>query len=295
MLKNPKDLSLILLAALNVALMTGAAAVTPWAAAHLHPAVVTLLAAILGVAILFLYLTNYQCVSHYHIHRPYFRAKVLNDLFSIFNSLALGVPQSLYHVHHIYHHKGNNDRRDPVTGTTVDFASSYRHSKDPNVEEGFISFSLKGPIRAEIVPLVREGIRQGRTLQIVLEFLAMGLFWLALALLSWKNFALFYLPLWFFGQVLNYAENWLEHFGASHLSPLDNSASCYNAFYNWIWFNNGYHQEHHYRPGVHWSELPSVRSLMLDDSKRRIVPYCHLFNLPWIQRRMAAARQQAAT
>jgi fatty acid desaturase len=297
MLKHPKDAYLILLAALNVALITAMAAITPWALGHLHPVSVVLLAAVSGLAILFLYLTNYQCVSHYHIHIPYFRSRALNDVFSIFNSLALGVPQTLYHVHHLYHHKGNNDRRDPATGTTIDFASSYRYSKDPDVEEGFVSFSLKGPIRAEILPLVREGIRLRRTTQIALEFVALGLFWLLLAWLSWRNFAFFYLPLWFLGQVLNYAENYLEHSGASHLSRLDNSVSCYNRFYNWIWFNNGYHQEHHYRPGVHWSQLPKVRSLMLEDSKRRIVPYCHVFNLPWIQRRKAAAaaREHATT
>jgi fatty acid desaturase len=290
MLKNPLDGWLVLLAVLNVALMTGAAALTPWALAHLPAALTALLAALAALTILFLYLTNYQCISHYHIHRPYFRSGVLNDVFSLFNSLALGVPQTLYHVHHIAHHRGNNDRRDPATGTTIDYASSYRYSKAPDVEEGFVSFSLKGPLRSEILPLYREGVRRGWRTQIHLEFVALGVFWLLLAWLSWKNFAFYYLPLWAFGQVLNYAENWLEHHGATHLSPLDNSASCYNPLYNWLWFNNGYHQEHHYRPGVHWSQLPEVRTLMLDESRRRVVPYCHVFNHPWLYQRFVAGR-----
>jgi len=30
--------------------------------------------------------------------------------------------------------------------------------------------------------------------------------------------------------------------------------SSYNQFYNWLWFGNGYHAEHHYRPRLHWTQ-----------------------------------------
>lgn len=32
--------------------------------------------------------------------------------------------------------------------------------------------------------------------------------------------------------------------------------SSYHKVYNWLWFNNGYHAEHHFRPKMHWSEMP---------------------------------------
>ncbi|MEI6873402.1 MAG: fatty acid desaturase [Verrucomicrobiota bacterium] len=283
MLKNRKDFPLILLALLNVVLIVGSAAITPWAMnAPLYLSIP--LGSLVAVGILFIYLTNYQCISHYHIHTPYFKGRRANDLFSLVNTWSLGVPQTMYHVHHLFHHKGNNDRRNPVTNTTVDFASSYRFSKDPNMEEEFWSFTLKSVFRSEITPLYKEGIRQRRTFQIHLEFIALFAMWALLIFLSWQNFVFFYLPLWFIGQVLNYAENYLEHHGATHTNRLDDSVSCYSPFYNWIWFNNGYHQEHHYKARVHWSELPKVKSLMLDESQRRVVPHCHLWNLPWIQK-----------
>jgi fatty acid desaturase len=284
MLRNSKDAYLILLAALNIALITFVTKETNWVLTHLSAVGAGAFFGSSALAILFLYLTNYQCISHYHIHKPFFHSAAGNQVFCLFNTLALGVPQTLYRVHHQFHHKGNNDRRDPLTNSTVDFASSYRFSEDPNIEEGFWAFTLKSVFRAEITPLVVEGVRQGNKGLIIAEFIALGAFWALLIFLSWKSFVFFYLPLWFLGQVLNYAENYVEHHGVSHLTNLDNSVSCYNRFYNWIWFNNGYHQEHHYRPSVHWSELPTVKSLMLDDSKRRIVRFCHLANLPIFSR-----------
>ena len=34
-----------------------------------------------------------------------------------------------------------------------------------------------------------------------------------------------------------------------------NSASSYNWLYNLLLFNNGYHQEHHWDPKVHWTQM----------------------------------------
>ncbi len=48
-----------------------------------------------------------------------------------------------------------------------------------------------------------------------------------------------------------------EHAGAPVAS--DAGVSCYNALYNRLWLNDGYHAEHHRWPGRHWSELPEQR------------------------------------
>ena len=293
MLKNRKDFPLILLALLNIVLIVGSAFLTDWALRA--PLIVSVpLGGVVGAGILFIYLTNYQCISHYHIHTPYFKGRLANDWFSLVNSLSLGVPQTMYHIHHLFHHKGNNDRRNPETNSTVDFASSYRFSKDPNVEEEFWSFTLKSVFRSEITPLYKEGVRQRRRGQIHREFVVLFVMWGLLVAVSWKNFVFFYLPLWLIGQVLNYAENYLEHHGATHTSRLDDSVSCYSPFYNWIWFNNGYHQEHHYKARVHWSQLPEVKPLMLDESQRRTVEHCHLWNLPWVGKDSRAGAEQGA-
>lgn len=29
----------------------------------------------------------------------------------------------------------------------------------------------------------------------------------------------------------------------------------YGRLYNWLWLNNGYHAEHHFRPRLHWTQM----------------------------------------
>jgi hypothetical protein len=34
--------------------------------------------------------------------------------------------------------------------------------------------------------------------------------------------------------------------------------SSYDKLYNWLWFFNGFHAEHHFRPKVHWTRMQIV-------------------------------------
>jgi fatty acid desaturase len=194
----------------------------------------------LGAFLIWLNCTNYQCVAHNLIHTPFFRSAHLNRAFSIFNSLALGVPQTLYRVHHLNHHRYNN--------WTGDRSSIYRFSRNAESAESILAYSFLGPIRTEFGFLF-EGARQ------------------------------FGASLWYLGQVAAFAENYLEHYGADPRRFEANSVSSYGRFYNWIWFNNGYHQEHHYRPQLHWTKLPALRAAILPESERRTVPWDHAFGI----------------
>jgi hypothetical protein len=42
-----------------------------------------------------------------------------------------------------------------------------------------------------------------------------------------------------------------------HFEHARGTTSHYGWLYNWCFFNDGYHAEHHLRPGAHWSRLPS--------------------------------------
>lgn len=70
------------------------------------------------------------------------------------------------------------------------------------------------------------------------------------------------LPDMFFGSVL---PGWLLGLGLCLLQGrgehLDGAPaiSHYGRLYNWWWFNDGYHAEHHWRPGTHWTKLPALR------------------------------------
>jgi fatty acid desaturase len=65
----------------------------------------------------------------------------------------------------------------------------------------------------------------------------------------------------------SYAEGYLEHYGAQPGNPFANSVSSYHRMYNWLWFNNGYHAEHHYRPRMHWTKMREFHEQIIDQQK----------------------------
>src|SRR6185436_357987 len=58
-----------------------------------------------------------------------------------------------------------------------------------------------------------------------------------------------YAPGYLLGLGLCFLQGHFEHAGGT--------TSHYGRIYNWLFFNDGYHVEHHRRPGVHWTELPA--------------------------------------
>jgi fatty acid desaturase len=79
-----------------------------------------------------------------------------------------------------------------------------------------------------------------------------------MAVVNWRYFVFFYLPSYYLGWVISYAEGYLEHYGCQPGNPFANSVSSYNRLYNLLWFNNGYHQEHHWDPKVHWTRMKDL-------------------------------------
>jgi fatty acid desaturase len=232
----------------------------------------------IGILSVLLMCTNFVCVAHNHMHNPFFSDKRLNTLFGVFNSLLIGNPSSLYRVHHLNHHRHNNDAFDPRTGSTKDIASTWRYGRPPE-EEGIMKYALFACFRNDLSFLFRE-VRSRRLLaKVALESLALLAMVLVFATLNPLGLVVFYLPVWFLGNVGVYAENYTAHHGAIPGDRMKDSVSCYGKLYNLIWFNNGYHQEHHYRPQVHWTRLAEVKPLLPPESERRVVRGAHWFNV----------------
>jgi fatty acid desaturase len=210
------------------------------------------------VVVAFAYCWNLQCISHNFIHNPYFTSTWLNRAYSALETLAIGMPHALYHHYHMNHHAGDNDRKGP-DGTTRDWSSTYRYGKGDE-PEAFWRYCLLSFFRVEVGPVVRVAVRYGRShaWQTVGECAVLGAFWVFLACFSWRYFLFFYLPSYFLGWVLSYAEGYLEHHGAEPGNPFANSVSSYNRLYNLLWFNNGYHQEHHWDPKRHWTQMKAL-------------------------------------
>jgi fatty acid desaturase len=210
------------------------------------------------IAIAWSYWWNLQCISHNFIHNPFFTISWLNRAYSVLETLAIGVPHVFYHHYHMNHHFGDNDAKGP-DGTTKDWSSIYRYGKG-NQPEAFWKYCLLSFFRVEVTPVIRVVVRHGRreVAQAIVEAMVLAVFWIVMALVNWRYFLLFYLPSYYFGWVLSYAEGYLEHFRCQPGNYFANSVSSYNWAYNLLCFNNGYHQEHHWDPKVHWTRMKAL-------------------------------------
>lgn len=74
--------------------------------------------------------------------------------------------------------------------------------------------------------------------------------WGTMAIVVPRFFLLVYLPGWGVGLALCQLQGYFEHAGGT--------TSYYGRLYNLMFFNDGYHVEHHRRPAMRWNELPSL-------------------------------------
>ena len=197
---------------------------------------------------------NINGISHNFLHNPYFRSHFLNRAFSLLESLSCGFSQTFYEFVHKRHHTGNSDRQDEH-GETVDWLSIYRHGKSGEAENPwtyvFLSFFRDDPklIYREIKRRSASEARWG-----VFEIVCLVGFYVLGFALNWK-FMLCFLPFFYFGHCLSYLNGYYRHYGGNPDVPIAWGVSCYHRFYNWTWFNNGYHAEHHFRPSLHWTKM----------------------------------------
>jgi fatty acid desaturase len=218
--------------------------------------------------------TNFQCIAHNAIHLPFFRSRTANLCFGVLNSIALGFPQTLYRAHHYNHHKYTNDAGDG-TGATRDRSSLFRGSHKPGTPVSAWRYVFSGVMRFELGLLYREAREARGTAAVWLEVSALAAFSLGIAYvdaLAWCVCA----AAWILGYASALLENYCEHVGARPGNRRSDSVSCYSRLYNLVWFNNGYHQEHHYRPQTHWTRVPELREQMLPESERQVVSGFHI-------------------
>jgi fatty acid desaturase len=243
-------------------------------------------------------LTTYNIIilSHLFVHVPWFTSPRLNAAVSLMNSANIAQSVQVYRLFHVRnHHRYNNDRPDD-RGRTLDTTSTYRLGSDGGhapvlryVLAGLWSsmkdlattvLSLSRGCRvgagesallqlASRQPLVRSRelaqIRGDRVAQLAYAAL--------LCAICWQWALLCYLPAVLLSFALVNVQNYYRHFGAEPDSRFANSVSHYGRWYNRLTFNDGYHQEHHFRPGSHWSELPVVSRRFQDefDNAGRVV------------------------
>ena len=147
---------------------------------------------------------NANTISHHFIHRPFFRTRALNAVFSLYLSLLLGFPHSLWRARHLAHHCAHEERR------------------------------------------ARHGLRVAP-----LDLVAVIALWGALLVFAPGFMLAVYLRGFVIGLGLCYLQGHYEH--------ARGTVSHYGSLYNFLMFNDGYHVEHHARPGAYWRDLCRAR------------------------------------
>ena len=211
---------------------------------------------------------NINGIGHNFIHNPFFRSKFLNRAFGITQSVACCFSQTMYDAVHMQHHKGNSDRQDEK-GDTIDWLSIYRHSHDGEAESPwryvFLSFFRDdvGAIRRELRKRGNGDVLWGN-----LELAAFAITLLTMFFFNWRYVIFFMVPFWYLGHCFSYLNGYYRHYGANPDKPIAWGVSSYGKIYNWLFFYNGYHAEHHFRPKVHWTRMEAFRQSIADIQKR---------------------------
>ena len=205
---------------------------------------------------------NYIVANHEFMHTPPFRSKWLNLILNTLSSITLVYWMSLIDDSHKLHHKHNNDpKRD---GETKDPTSTYLHGKNGK-QEPVLLYIINNFFRANTPVSFKDAVQSvwrkkpWPRRQFIWETIALTL---VLGAVIWINpwFLIPLLLLSYIGWILTDLQNYYEHYRAGNPdSRYANSVSYYGKLYNLIMFNEGYHQEHHIRPGAHWTERPKLR------------------------------------
>jgi len=78
----------------------------------------------------------------------------------------------------------------------------------------------------------------------------------------------YFLPFWYLGHCFSYLNGYYRHYGANPDKPIAWGVSSYGKIYNWLFFYNGYHAEHHFRPKVHWTTMEKFHQSIEDLQKQ---------------------------
>jgi fatty acid desaturase len=202
-------------------------------------------------------------------------------------SMASCFSQTYYDLVHMQHHKGNADRPDE-NGETIDWISIYRHGHDGEPENPwtyvFLSFFR------DDVGLIRKELRKRNNGDLewgTFEMAAFAMTLLIMAIIvpthpihfiNWQ-FMLFFVPFWYLGHCFSFLNGYYRHYGGNPDKPVAWGVSSYGKIYNWLFFYNGYHAEHHFRPKVHWTKMEGFRRQIADLQKRegtRVINRAHM-------------------
>ena len=226
-------------------------------------------------------ITNLQnSPLHHHSHWPTFHNKKLNSAYELLLSMVGGIPHQFWRRNHLKHHVYVNDK--PVDGKTQDPVSVFAKGTNGEVQN-FWKFCFTTMIVAfkNMVIFPKVPVQDSKP-KMVAEVLLHDLYFLAVFIVDYR-YGLYLLLVYIVAHFLNGATSFGEHWTVLDRrgDTTQDSIGIYSKWYNIVGFGAGYHQEHHHRPNIHWTQLPNLTPRMHPD---RVVKHSmHIFNNPYWQ------------
>jgi len=198
--------------------------------------------------------------NHHHQHLSTFRFKPLNHVLEFFYALHTGVTTNLWVLHHVlgHHHHFLDQTKDE---------SGWKR------KDGKVMGELEYSTRVALTAYYR-GYQVGKCHpKLQRDFVLFGVITLLLVVaLVWyrplQGLFLFVLPM-ITGLWLTSWVTYEHHAGLDTQNPFEASYNNLHKWYNRLTGNLGYHTAHHYKQGVHWSQLPALH----DSIKEKIPPH----------------------
>ena len=219
--------------------------------------------------------------EHHHTHWPTFWNPKLNQKYEVLLAMAYGIPPSLWRYSHFLHHKHVNDP--PVNGVCMDPMSVYILNPEKCELNNFWVYCIKGAYEFNMkgvltwhkihIPAIHKQLNK--------EIWAIRIFIFTIFCIN-QFYGLWLFATYVLAYAVNNANSYGEHWGAltRRGDTSQDSIGIYSKWYNIFGFNAGLHQEHHHRPGVHWTKLPTVTPLLHPD-RVRVKHGVHITNNPF--------------
>ncbi len=187
--------------------------------------------------------------NHHHQHIPTFRIKWLNRLLEFSYALHTGVTTHLWLLHHVlgHHHHYLDQSKDES-----------RWKRKDGSTMGVVEYTLVIAATAYY-----RGYQVGRKhprlyrIHLISTLITLVL----VSLLTWyqpvQSLFVFIIPM-IAGLLITAWATYDHHAGLDTQNDFEASYNNLNPLFNVLTGNLGYHTAHHFKQGVHWSELPGL-------------------------------------
>ena len=207
-------------------------------------------------------------IAHNHNHRATFTNQRWNNVFGHILTIFYGYPTLMWvPTHNLNHHKFVNRPGD----ATATWRYTNKHSLWVALTYPFVSgYHQSFPIKKYIARVKEAKPRLHARIRFQYAFW-IGTYVALVALAGFmyhKQQTGLGLYLWFFSVIVPAVcsstvimfFNFIQHIHTDAWSEHDHSRNFVGKWFNFLFFNNGYHTVHHDEPALHWSKLPAAHA-----------------------------------